>query len=212
MFHYPEGNGLSDEMIKSQIRMEEVWRRDQHELAMLESKTRMKIEMKMWEQKMRQQLKEEREVRRRSVYEEVKINQGVLEVKTQNLEVEDRGRIVSNLRYPSLSVIRTEGTTDEVYLISGDIGQERRKIYLLPEKTGCPSYLIRKFRTMGAGFYASTSMAKIYSAQLLELLLASEREILWVASRPGWMEMPNGAITYVEQGGILWSEIKRLAK
>ncbi|MCD8000720.1 MAG: hypothetical protein LUH21_26240 [Clostridiales bacterium] len=202
------------EIQRAQNKLEEEIRQDQRELFKTEKKAMIREKTKLWGMKERLKVKAQIEEAHRSVYECVSISgDGKIEVKTKNLEITSSSRILSDLHSPELIRLRN-GTelTEEIFLVVGFVKNRTIKIFLLPDRCGNGSYLLRKFNIAGVSIFAPRAKAKAYLSQLLCVLILNSKQEKVLAENPGWQLLPDGNIELVEEGGLLWPDAKKMSQ
>lgn len=213
-YNWGYGNPMQYELQRQQYMINEEMRQDQRELLKARQKAMIREETKLWGMKERQNVHDQIEEARRSVYENVSISgNGKIEIMTENLEMASSSRLISDLCNPELIILRNaKDLTEEIFRVVGFVKNKKVEMFFLPGRSGSGTYLLRKFNIAGVKIYASRSKAKEYAGQLITLLISNSKETQILPENPGWMLLPDGNIKLVEEGELLWEEATKMAR
>lgn len=162
----------------------------------------------------KQMMKEYYRELRKAQYEEVLVENGIVQIITRNLCNAAVPMKVTNFQQPVLEILkRIEDEFDTAYRIKFVVGECFQTIYLDWEKAESGSYLLRKFASAGAIFKAdSLARKKEYAHLLLVYLLNQKPSIHWIADNEGWFEFPDEGWKYVEKGAVTWKKVCKMSR
>ncbi len=170
--------------------------------------------VRLEERRIRQQMKEIEEERRRNQGEDLVFGEnGELQLVTTNLSFTAEPRQVTNMMSPKLTILKHEKDEDEkIFQVDFRIAERNLKIFLEPNEIGSGNYLLKKFASVGVIFYLKTARAKLVATRILCVLqqIFTEEEIL--PDDVGWIKSIDGKWRYVEEGDLTWERVKKLAK
>lgn len=176
---------------------------------------KIRTEWTLYRERERAVFREQEAEYKKSIYEEVFLREdGVVDVKTQNLRINSSPRLLCNFKYPEMTAFICIVDFSKIYCMSCFIGDKEKKVYFDERKGGNPSYFLRKLSSEGLEIMASTSSRKKFYAEKLWVTLIKncKKEVL-VPQAYGWFVTSEGKLSYFKEGGcILWKEISSRAK
>ena len=138
---------------------------------------------------------------------------GNIRVQTTNLRINVDERRVANFSNPEISIFeRLENAEEKIYLFNCNIQEDVRYTMLDYTKCGSPTYILKKWTSIGAEIFAATlAVKKQYALQLVTLLIQNAERREKLPDRRGWYETENGEIRFF-QGRWTWEEALKCAK
>lgn len=193
---------------------EETYFADCREIQKAAAKTAAVELIRIQSLQIKQNLREQERERKKSMQEIVQIMEdGTLCMVTQNLRIEPMPRYITNMKRPTLTVLkRAEDVNEEIYRVSCSVNEKEKKIFLAKSMSGNGSYLLRKFGASGICFLCSTAEAKKIAVQVLAILLSEPDDEELLPDMAGWMKKPDNTFTYIDEGEMTWKEAKNLSK
>lgn len=159
-------------------------------------------------------LKQEERERRKSQIDLVEMSaDGILSVRTQNLQIDARGRLVCNFKNPEIFVFKRLEKQEEMrYLFSFECAGEIRKVWLQKEKVGNAKYLLRQLASVGGQILGENlSRCKEYAVQIIAMAVTSSKITKYIPEKKGWyIDEKNNLKFYSEM--YVWEEIKNYGK
>ena len=140
-------------------------------------------------------------------------DRGDLVIETLNTRNTYAPRSGANFKNPKLSTYVNELTKETIYLISLEIDDEEKKIWMTKEELGDAEILLKKLNAVGANFFTNKqSMKKDYVQQLWTLLMRTRPTSNIVSNNLGWNKDGEGKLKFVE-GEMVWQDlIKNIEK
>lgn len=199
-----------DAFFQQKLQQERIRKVDDIQYA--ESKAIRLENVKIQAQKVRYQLREQEEERKRCIYCEVIINEdGELYEVTRNLSIEAYPRQMTNMKRPTLQILTcVSAPGEQIYLLECFQGDAQKQIFLDATKAGKGSYILRKLASQGILFFGSEKHNKKMVLQLLSLLLrgATECEL---PEKTGWTKK-DGKFIFVRKEDLTWNKALKMSK
>lgn len=159
-------------------------------------------------------LKEEERERRKSQIDLVEMSvDGILSVRTQNLQMDARRRMVCNFKNPEIFVFKRLENSDEMqYLFSFECAGEIKKVWLQKEKVGNAKYLLKQLASVGGQILGENpSRCKEYAVQIVAMAVTNSKITEYVPDKKGWyIDEKNNLKFYSKK--YVWEEIKNYGK
>lgn len=159
-------------------------------------------------------LSEEERERKKSQCDLLSIDDGGnIRVQTTNLRIDANARRVANFSHPEILIFeRLENEEEKVYLFCCNIQKDEKYTMLDYTKCGSPTYIIKKFATIGAEIFAPTlAVKKQYALQLVTLLIQNAERREKLPDCRGWYETECGEIRFFQRRWT-WEEALKCAK
>lgn len=164
---------------------------------------------------MRSLQKEEEKELKKTLYEEIQmLENGELCVVTKNLRVEAIPRKVTNMTWPSLTVLRRAiNSHEKIFEIHCQVAQKDCRLFLESNSVGSGTYLIRKFASVGVTFLLqTTALQKKFATQLIAVLLKNRKGEKMLPEMVGWMKKGDGTYVFIEKREETWEYVKEKSK
>lgn len=160
------------------------------------------------------QIREQERERKKAIGEELHITEnGELQFVTTNLSVPAIPRQVTNMRSPSLTVLKRQLDEEEqIFEVNCSVGEKEKNVFLERNLAGAGSYILRKFASEGIYFMMQTAKAKKFTVQLIACLQERCNEERLLPEQEGWMKLPDGQFQYVGEGDLTWEKAKKRCK
>ena len=160
------------------------------------------------------QIREQEKERKKAVGEALQIMEnGELQIVTENLSIQAIPRQVTNMRSPRLIVLKRQlDATEQIFQIICFVREEEKNIFMEKNQAGAGAYILRKFASEGIYFKMETAKAKKFVVQLLAILQEDREEEILLSELDGWMKMPDGQFRYVGKEDLTWEKAKKLSR
>ena len=140
-------------------------------------------------------------------------DRGDLVIEILNTRNEYAPRSGANFKNPKLSTYVNELTGEIAYMITLEINDEEKKIWMNKEEIGDAKILLKKFNSIGANFLTNKqSLKKDYVQQLWTLMLRACPTSNIVSNNLGWNIDCEGNFKFVEEEMVWQDLIKNIAK
>lgn len=141
----------------------------------------------------------------------VTITKGFISVQTQNLRTEFQPRRIANFEHVAFCRLKSVETDEILFCWQIKIGDKVKNVFLLSEKIGRPTYLLRKLREVGGDIVARTlAEKKNYVCQLTAMLIADCNQVIKLPMMREWY-LDNGKIAFFH-GNLTWQEVQKWSK
>lgn len=187
---------------------------DCREIELVKAKEVAKATVRLETQAIKEKRKEEREERKRQIFEELSLlESGELALTTRNLQIEAKPRKITNMRNPYLTVLkRAEDLDESIYLIVCSLNNSKIEVFLDVDLAGKASYILRKFSAVGIIFMVSTAVAKQIINQLMAILIQNSQSVKILPDEPGWLRNSDGKFEFFGEGDLTWNRAKKMTK
>lgn len=156
------------------------------------------------------QIKEAERERRKSQIDLVEMSaDGVLTVRTENLQMATPQRMVCNFKNPEIFVFkRLENREEMRYLFSFECAGEIRKVWLEKEKVGNGNYLLKQLASVGGQILGENlGKRKEYATQIVAMAVTNSKVTEYIPDKKGWyIDEKNNVKFYSKM--YAWEEIK----
>lgn len=202
---------LSMDNIWQQQKRQMQYQIDCQEIEKVAAKTAAVENVRIRSMQVKSQLREQERERKKSIGELLQIMEnGELQIVTENLSIQAIPRQVTNMRSPKLTVLRRQADgTEQVFLINCLVGDKEKEVFLEKNQAGSGTYIVRKFASEGVYFKMETAKAKKFAVQLMAILQEICNETKLLPEHEGWMKMPDGQFQYVGEEDLTWEEVKK---
>lgn len=138
---------------------------------------------------------------------------GNIQVQTMNLRITAYARKVTNFSQPQIIVFERLGKEEpKINVFFCCIQNEDRFVMLDSRRCGNPTYVLKKWASIGAEIFAPTlATKKQYAMQLMALLLQARDTPSKLPDRRGWYKNENGEIHFFV-GQWTWEEAMECTK
>ena len=154
-------------------------------------------------------LKEEERERRKSQIDLVEMStDGVLTVRTQNLQMDARTRMVCNFFHPEIIIYKRCKRPEEViYQLHFELAKTIKYIWLIKENVGNPSYIMKKLIAMGGQIMGeNVAKRKEYVLQIVSLAIVNAHTEIFLPDERGWYIDENKKLKFY-CAKYTWKEI-----
>ncbi len=197
-----------------QLQKQQEYTNDCREIQKAAAKEAAKETVRIQSMKIKNQLREQEKERKKAVGEALQIMEnGELQIITENLSVQAIPRRVTNMRDPKLTVLkRMADEAEQIYYVRCFVGERGEEVFLEKNQAGTGSYVLRKFASAGIRFFKGTAEAKKFAVQLISILRGECKEEKLLPEREGWIKMPDGQFQFIGEEGLTWEKVKKLCK
>jgi len=193
-----------------------VWENQQN-LALYQSKIAIKDQSHLQaiesEAVLRECISEKRAERKRNQYQKVEILQnGEVISRTENLLIGGEPRMVINLKKPRIYVLKSISGEEGYFRLEFEVEEKRCTVYLQAMKCGESRYLLKKIQAAGGVFRTNKRNERYeYVAGLWAALLEADVPVIEIPEIYGWNQGSDGQFRFVEEGEVLWNDVKKAA-
>lgn len=207
-------NSNSFDILWHQQKQQQAYENDCREIQKMAAKTVAVENVRIQSMKIKNQIREQEKERKKAVGEKLQIlENGELQIVSENLSVQAIPRHVTNMRSPKLTILKRISDEDEqIYLVQCFVGERRENVFLQKNLVGTASYVLRKFGSAGIYFKMETPKAKKFAVQLMSILREICKDEKTLPEREGWMKMPDGQFQYIGKGDLTWEKVKKMCK
>lgn len=162
----------------------------------------------------RQLLRQQEEERKKSTFSELIItNEGELQLITRNLSIDAKPRSMTNMRNPSLTILRRAvDVTEVMFHFRCFINAIAKEIFLDPHKTEKISYVKRKFSFAGIYFNIPKEEKRDFFDRLISLMIILGPDERCIPDHAGYFESPEEGLIYVGEEDLTWKKVIKLCK
>lgn len=206
--------GFTFDNIWQQQKMQQEYMNDCREMQKVAAKEAAKETIRIQSMQIKAQLREQEKERKKAVGEVLQIMEnGELQLVSENLSVQAIPRRVTNMRDPKLTVLkRMIDEAEQIYYVRCFVGKREEEVFLEKNQAGTGSYILRKFASAGIRFFKGTAEAKKFAVQLISILRGEYKEEKLLPELEGWVKMPDGQFQYFGREDFTWDKVKKLCK
>lgn len=157
--------------------------------------------------------KEEERERRKSQIDLVEMStDGVLTVRTQNLQMDARARMVCNFFYPEIIIYKRCKRPEEViYQLHFELSKTIKFVWLKKENVGNSSYIMKKITATGGQIMGeNVAKRKEYAIQIVSLAIINAHTEIFIPDDRGWYIDENAKLKFYN-AKYTWKEITNYA-
>lgn len=192
------GQNFDKQVFESQIKVQEEAQR----LAMREAH-----QLSLYQKKV--SIKEAERERKKSQYDLVELSvDGVVTVRTENLQMAAPLRMVCNFLHPEIIIYRRlKNPEEEIYQMHFELAKTIKYVWLKKENVGNSSYIMKKIIATGGQIMGENiAKRKEYALQIVSLAIVNSQMVISIPDERGWYIDRNEKLAFYN-AKYTWKEI-----